>query len=85
MACGVPCVGSDSGEIPHVLGEAGLVAREGDADDLRRSLALLLEDEALRRRLAQQGRARVLACYTQTAVAQATCDFYRRLVSAAAD
>ena len=30
MACGVPVIGSNSGEIPHVIGDAGLVFPEGD-------------------------------------------------------
>ena len=33
MACKVPVIGSDSGEIPHVIGDAGLIFPEGnDAD-----------------------------------------------------
>ena len=36
MACAIPVVGSDSGEIPHVIGDAGLVTPEGDAAALRR-------------------------------------------------
>jgi glycosyltransferase involved in cell wall biosynthesis len=83
MACGVPCIGSDSGEIPNVIGDAGLVVHEGNADDLRRSITLLATGQALRQRLVQQGRARVLADYTQAAVARATYDFYRRLLNGA--
>src|SRR5207253_7187078 len=30
FACGVPVIGSDSGEIPHVIGQAGLIVGEAD-------------------------------------------------------
>ena len=32
MACGVPVIGSSSGEIPNVIGEAGIVFPEGDVE-----------------------------------------------------
>src|SRR5204862_1301969 len=51
MACGVPVIGSSSGEIPHVLGDAGLVVPEGDAVALRDAIARLLADGALRAEL----------------------------------
>jgi glycosyltransferase involved in cell wall biosynthesis len=58
MACGLPCVGSDSGAIPEVLGPGGLVVPEGDADALARALKRLAASAALRRRLGAAGRAR---------------------------
>jgi glycosyltransferase involved in cell wall biosynthesis len=76
MSCGVPVVGSDSGEIPHVIGEAGLVFPEGDVAALRSALERLRRDYGLRKRLATRGRARVLAQYTQAQVATATYDVY---------
>jgi glycosyltransferase involved in cell wall biosynthesis len=79
MACGVPVVGSDSGEIPHVIGEAGLVFPEGDVVALRACLATLLGDAALRRDLGAKGRARVLAHYTQAQIAAETVALYRAL------
>lgn len=79
MSCGVPVVGSDSGEIPHVVGEAGLIAREGDAADLREKLASLAGDPARRAALGEVGRQRVLAHYTQARVAAETVDVYRLL------
>ncbi len=80
MACCVPVIGSDSGEIPNVIGDAGLIFPEGDEQALRAGLARLQADAALRRRLGEAGRARVLARYTQASVAAATCAFYRQLV-----
>ena len=55
MAAAVPVVGSDSGEIPRVIGDAGLVTPEGDAGALAEALQLLMDDEAERQRLALRG------------------------------
>jgi len=81
LACGVPVVGSDSGEIPNVIGEAGLIFAEGDVQALRARLSQLMADPALREELARRGRARVLAHYTQAQVAAKTYQVYRDLLS----
>jgi glycosyltransferase involved in cell wall biosynthesis len=80
MASGVAVVGSDSGEIPNVIGEAGLVFPEGDIPALRECLARLLADPALRQDLGRRGRERVLAHYTQGQVARAYLEVYREVV-----
>lgn len=59
MACGVPVVGSDSGEIPAVVGDAGLIFQEGDIGGLRGALERLMGDASLRKALADRGLARV--------------------------
>lgn len=73
MWCGVPVVGSDSGEIPWVIETTGggLVFPEGDVGELRRHLALLRDDPALRRRLATAGRAAVAERFSVGASARA--------------
>ena len=79
MACGVPVVGSDSGEIPHVIGDGGLVAPEGDVDALRSALQRLLDDRTLCEELARRGRARVLEYFTQASIAARTVAVYRQV------
>ncbi len=79
MACGVVCVGSDSGEIPHVIGDAGSVVPEGDVGALRAALARLAASPDLRRDLAAAGRARVLARFTMARVASETAAVYREV------
>lgn len=76
MACGVPVVGADSGEIAEVIGDAGVVFPEGSVPALRDALARLLDDRAERERLARVGRERVLARFTQAAVVDRTLAFY---------
>ena len=80
MACGVPVVGSTCGEIPQVIGDAGLIFQENLADDLRARLSLLFNDPALRADLAQRGRERVLAHYTMQQIADDTVAVYRRMM-----
>ncbi len=77
MACEVPVIGSDSGEIPQVIGDAGLVFPEGKVEALRDCISSLMEDENLRLRLAKAGRERVLARFTQAKVVEETYKVYR--------
>ncbi|MCC7359400.1 MAG: glycosyltransferase [Anaerolineales bacterium] len=79
MACGVPVVGSSSGAIPEVIGDAGLVFPEGDAPALAAALERLRADPAARAALAASGLARVRAHYTQDVIAARTAAFYRAL------
>ena len=80
MACGVPVIGSRSGEIPWVIGDAGRVFPEGDADALADILAELASDPAQRAALAAAGRARVLSHFTQAQVAAETAAVYREML-----
>jgi glycosyltransferase involved in cell wall biosynthesis len=81
MACGVVVVGSDSGEIPHVIGEAGLIFPEGDAGALRRQLTRLWDNPDLRIELSRRARQRVLDHYTQERVALATFAVYQEMLA----
>jgi glycosyltransferase involved in cell wall biosynthesis len=81
MACKVPVVGSDSGAIPEVIGDAGLVFPEGNASALADRLRQLMATPALRAELAERGYARAVAHFSQERVAQQTAAFYRRLLS----
>jgi len=84
MACGVPVVGSTCGEIPQVIGDAGLIFPEDDANALRDALMRVQRNAELRCDLAKRGRARVLANFTQKQVAAATVEAYRQMMSDAA-
>ena len=79
MACGVPVVGSTSGEIPNVIGEAGLRFAEGDAAALRARLAELQGSERRRAELGARGRVRVLERFTHEKIARQTVEVYRAM------
>lgn len=80
MSCGVPVVGSDSGEIPIVLGDAGLLFAEGDslalADQLRS-----LTDCTLHNHLHVRGRRRTLDLFSLERVAAQHYAIYEQLIS----
>lgn len=80
MACEVAVVGSDSGEIPHVIGDAGLVVPEGDTVALRSALAVLTGQPAVRQYFGVKGRARALDRFTQRRIADETIALYRRVL-----
>ncbi len=79
--CGVPVVGSDSGEIPWLieLTGGGLVFPEGDAAALAERLGQLRADPVLRSRLARTGREAVGRLFT---VPAATDPLEQMLVAA---
>ena len=83
MACQTPVIGSDSGEIPHVIGDAGLIFAEGDAQALASHLLRLASDPALRADLGRRGRARALAHFTHERIAAATYQVYQQILEPA--
>jgi glycosyltransferase involved in cell wall biosynthesis len=85
MACEVPVIGSDSGEIPRVVGDGGLIVPEGNVLALREAIDRLRRDAPEREALGNRGRQHVLAHYTQAAVALATAQAYRRVLGTGAD
>jgi len=82
LSCGVPVLGSDSGEIPWLIGltGGGLVFPEGDVGALAARLRELRESPQLRERLADSGRAAVQSMFT---VSGATDPLERMLAQAA--
>jgi glycosyltransferase involved in cell wall biosynthesis len=80
MSCGVPVIGSSSGEIPQVIGDGGLIYPEGDIPALAAALGRLGADAALRAELGRRGRARVLERYTQAALARRYYEIYQSML-----
>ena len=79
MACEVPVIGSDSGEIPQVIGEAGLVFPEADAAALAGCLHQIAHNAAIRTDLVQRGLARV-ENFTWETIAERTYEVYQQLL-----
>jgi glycosyltransferase involved in cell wall biosynthesis len=79
MASGVPVVGSNSGAIMDVIGDAGLIYPEGDTSALCEHLSCLLAEPERRQSLSRKGIQRVAAHYTDEVVAEKTYQLYRQL------
>lgn len=80
MASQVPVIGSDSGEIPYVIGDTGLVFPEGNAAALQQCLAQLIDHPDLCTNLAKKGYERAIAQYTNRALAKQLLDFYQEIL-----
>lgn len=70
MAMGVPVIGSDSGEIPNVIGRTDLIFHEDDANGLTTLLARMVQDVNWRLEVAQYGTRRVNQLYTHKRIAE---------------
>lgn len=81
MSCETCVVGSDSGEIPNVVGDAGLIFHEGEERELAERLRQLVDGLSLRDALRHRGRQRVLEHFTYAKIASDTVNFYRSICS----
>jgi glycosyltransferase involved in cell wall biosynthesis len=77
MAAGVPVVGSSSGAIPEVIGDAGLVVPERDPRVLAQAIERVLTEPGLRQTLVERGRQRVQDHFAWPVVADQTLDLFR--------
>jgi L-malate glycosyltransferase len=79
MACEIPAIGSDSGEIPNVIDDAGLVFPEGNAQELRDRIAALHDDAVLRNSLIAKGKERVSQHFTLKEIVEKHMEVFRRI------
>ena len=84
MACGVPVIASNSGEMPFVVEDAGLVLPEDDVRAWTAALDRLSADEELRGELRARGVARVNERFTWPIVARAHLAFFDDLLQGVA-
>ncbi|WJK42742.1 glycosyltransferase [Solwaraspora sp. WMMA2056] len=81
MACGIPVVGSDVGEIPYVVGDAGLTYPAGDWTALADRLARLRDDPRLRATLSANGLRQATERFSWGRVANAMCEVWHELAA----
>lgn len=82
MACEVPVVGSDSGEIPHVIDSAGLIFPEGNTKALAERIQRIAHDTCLQNDLIVRGLNRVKD-FTWETIAEQTYQAYQELLEGA--
>ncbi|MEA5581247.1 glycosyltransferase family 4 protein [Nodularia harveyana UHCC-0300] len=80
FACGVPVIGSDSGEIPHVIQNAGIVVGEKDQQGWVTAISELLNSPSQRQEIAAKGLERVQQNYTWSSVARQHLAFFTELL-----
>lgn len=83
MASGVPVIASDSGAIPEVVGDAGLLVSEGSVVQLSAALERLARDRDLALRLRGAGLARASTCFSPSHQAVRVEAFWNEIADAA--
>lgn len=83
MACGVPVVGSDSGAIPEVISDGGLIFPQGDASRLAELLQSLMDNPVVRQELSRRALQRVSDHFTDRVIAEELYRFIAIASSAA--
>ena len=78
FACGVPVIGSNSGELPYVIADAGQIVPESDVLGWAHAIQKLIVDERARAELASKGLERVKR-YSVAEVAAQYRNFYQWL------
>jgi glycosyltransferase involved in cell wall biosynthesis len=81
MASGTPLVASRVGALPEVTGETALLVCAGDAEELAAALKRLHDSPSERTRLADLALSRVNERFTWPAVATATVEHYRAVMT----
>lgn len=78
MACGVPIACSRTTSLPEVAASAARYFNPLDVDDMARTISLIWNDQGLRNRLTEAGRAQV-GRYLRSQVRTMISDFWKKL------
>jgi glycosyltransferase involved in cell wall biosynthesis len=76
FACGIPVIGSDSGEVPYVVGDGGVIAAEQQKAPWVAAIEQLVSDERRRRELGAVALERARKVFAWPVVARQYLDFF---------
>jgi glycosyltransferase involved in cell wall biosynthesis len=79
FACGVPVIGSNSGEIANVVGNAGVIVDENDVAGWTDAIQNLLSSPEKRRQLGDSGLELARSRYTWQVIAREYLSFFDTL------
>jgi glycosyltransferase involved in cell wall biosynthesis len=85
MSCEVPVIGSNSGSIPEVLGDAGSIFQENNLQELIHLVKTLKEHPEIRQELGKKGRQRAMTHYTLEIMCDRFLSMYQKLMKIQAD
>ena len=80
MACQVPVLGSNSGEIPVILKDTRIVFKERDLEDLKNKLVSLIKDNNLRKMIVKNAYQKVIKNLTWEIIAEKQYQVYGKLI-----
>jgi glycosyltransferase involved in cell wall biosynthesis len=83
FASGLAVVGSDSGEVPRVIADAGIVVGESDEAGWVSAVERLLRDQALRSELSARGRVRAVKNFAWPVIARRHIEFFEEILGRA--
>lgn len=81
MLCGTPVIGSDSGAIAEVIGEAGVVFPEDDREALASRIAQLRDDPAERALLSEAGISRAQSEFSHEKLVKSLLELFAEAVT----
>lgn len=79
MACKIPVIGSDAGEIPKIIKNSGLIFKQKDVSCLRDTLNKLIKNKKLRFYLGNKGFYQIKQHYSHQAIARKTYAFWKSI------
>lgn len=80
FAVGLPVIAADSGEMPHVVADAGVVVAEKDRAAWRQAIGELLDDPRRRTALGAAGRERACTVFDWSVVARQHTRFFTQVI-----
>ncbi len=81
LACGTPLVASAAGALPETVGDAGVLVKPGDVEELVTEVGRFFNDPAHRADYSARGRQRALDKYSWVAVARSTVEVYEKEIA----